>query len=170
MTTSLASQHRCGPARETAVVQIPCCYFANAASHSQGVPATRTAFWSCTRARAQLQRGQEMETSVASYVCGRRLVVRQSYGETCSPLRSQSEHALPHDAGTACTRPCLAFPAVHAMCVGSLVSRSAGHREVVNTLAKESVLAPYLFTLRFRLHACVHLSRRCPTGFGSERS
>ena len=74
MTTSLASQHRCGPARETAVVQIPCCYFANAASHSQGVPATRTAFWSCTRARAHLQRGQEMETYVAC-VC-----VRAAFG------------------------------------------------------------------------------------------
>ena len=35
---------------------------------------TRTAFWSCTRARAHLQRGQEMETSVAC-VC-----VRAAFG------------------------------------------------------------------------------------------
>ena len=121
-----------------------------------------------------LDGGKSWKHPVPAYACGRRLVVRQSYGVTCSPLQSQSEYALPrcgcHDAGTACTRPCLAFPAVHAMCVGSLVSRSAGHREVVNTLAKKNALAPYVFAARFRLHACVHLGRRCPTGFGSERS
>ena len=94
LTTSLASQHRCGPARETAVVRIPCCYFANAASHSQGVPACDpnrilVLHTGCGRS---FDGGKSWKHPVPAYACGRRLVVRQSYGETCCPLRA-SEYA-----------------------------------------------------------------------------